>query len=117
MSECHSPYVVGNLAFNTPCPCSCHWGGECSCNCNHSYYGRIDNVKPIRNLTEDFVKEREQTIMHEMKEMEDRIKRHVTECKRQVIKEIQTIFKKENLIINPTKEVKNDKRNTKNIIK
>jgi hypothetical protein len=81
----------------------------CSCSCHNIYYGRVNNVKPIRNLADDFVKEREQTIMHEMKDMEDRIKRHVTECKRQVIKEIQTIFKKEDPIVHPIKEVKNDK--------
>lgn len=53
-----------------------------------SYYGRLDGPKPIRTLGEDLVAERKEQMMEDMKSMEERIKRHITECKREVIKEV-----------------------------
>lgn len=54
----------------------------------HSYYGRIDDEIPIRPLADDILKESECNMMQLMKDMEDRLKRHITECKRDVIKEL-----------------------------
>lgn len=56
-----------------------------------SYYGRLD-VKPNRPLVDDLLIERKKVMLQELKETEDRIKRHITECKREVIKEIKNIF-------------------------
>ena len=68
MSGCHNPYTVGKI----------EWG----------YYGPLDGPKPIRSWGEDVVREREREMLAEMKDMEDRIKRHITECKREVIREL-----------------------------
>lgn len=53
-----------------------------------SYYGRLGGDKPIRTLGEDLVIERKKQMMEDLKSMEERIKRHITECKREVIKEL-----------------------------
>ncbi len=53
-----------------------------------SYYGRLNNVKIIRSLADDLISQRKQMMMQELREMEERLKRHVTECKREVIREI-----------------------------
>lgn len=60
----------------------------------YSYYGRLDGPKPIRSLAEDIVKERKQQMMEELKLMEERIKRHITECKREIIREMLGIKSK-----------------------
>lgn len=72
-----------------------------------SYYGFSDGRKPRRTLSEDLVEEREKMMMQELKEMEDRLKRHMTECKREVIKEVQGLFYQ--LQSQQKKEVKNVK--------
>lgn len=72
-----------------------------------SYCGRLNGQKPIRSLAEDLVVERKKVMMQELKDMEDRLKRHVTECKREIIKEIQGIFS--DVKPQPKKEVRNAK--------
>lgn len=72
-----------------------------------SYYGVLDGKKPRRTLVEDIVAERELMMTQQLKEMEDRLKRHMTECKREIIKEIQGIFS--DFKPQPKKEVKNGK--------
>lgn len=70
-----------------------------------SYYGRIEK-EGIRSLADDILIERQRLMFEELKETEDRIKRHITECKREVIKEIQNIFsdkkQKESKYVKPT---------------
>jgi hypothetical protein len=66
----------------------------------YSYYGVINDEKPLRPLAEDIVREFKEYMMQEMREMEERIKRHITECKREVIKEFILFKPKE-------KEIKN----------
>lgn len=53
---------------------------------HHSYYGRLLGLKPIRSLADDLLLEYKQNMLAELKEMESRLKRHITECKREVIK-------------------------------
>lgn len=72
-----------------------------------SYYGVLDGRKPRRTLVEDIIEEREKMMVQQIKEMEDRLKRHMTECKREIIKEIQGIFSETKP--QPKKEVKNAK--------
>lgn len=62
---------------------------------NFSYYGRIDRTLPIRSFVDDVNVEALGMMKAEMKEMEDRLKRHITEAKREVVKEIQMILKNE----------------------
>lgn len=109
MSGCHSPYVMGNTAFTSyGCQCSCHSKSlrlisDCWCRCNS-----ID-VKPTRNLADDILMQKEKTLVEQLKEMEARLKRHMTECKRDIIKEIETIFDEFKLKSPSKKEVKNVK--------
>lgn len=54
-----------------------------------SYYGWIyPDRKPVRTLAQDLIKQRNDEMLDELKSMEERIKRHITECKREVIKEL-----------------------------
>ncbi len=72
------------------------------------YYGRLEKISPMRSLSEDLLEERNQLMFEEMKQMEERIKRHITECKREVIREFLEIkSKKDELKIE--KENKNGK--------
>lgn len=111
MSGCHPITTQGNLArsYNTKCSCSCHTPAslsikyECWCKCS-TYYGRVNNVVPIRLLADDLLTERKKLMMQELKETEDRLKRHMTECKREIIREIQSIF-----LDKITKPIKEDK--------
>lgn len=66
-----------------------------------SYYGRLENTN-IKSLADDILIERNKIMREELKETEDRIKRHITDCKREVIKEIQNIFSDKK----PLKEMK-----------
>lgn len=68
-----------------------------------SYYGSLVGVKPIRSLAEDILRDQENSMMEKMREMEDRIKRHVTECKREIIKELQSMMKPDQIKLKPTK--------------
>jgi hypothetical protein len=54
--------------------------------CN--YYGSLSDLKPVRTLADDLIKEYELAMLENLKSMEERIKRHITECKREVIKEL-----------------------------
>lgn len=65
MSGCHNPYS--------------------------SYYGTLENNSPIRALSHDLAKENKLNMIQAIKESEERIKRHITECKREVIKELQSM--------------------------
>ena len=53
-----------------------------------SYYGDITPIVPIRSLSKDLVDEREQLMLEELKVMEMNIKRHITDAKREIIREI-----------------------------
>jgi len=68
-----------------------------------SYYGSLDEEdKPMRSFAQDAVTDHEKNMSEKMIEMEERVKRHITECKREVIKEIERLFE-----IKPIKENKN----------
>lgn len=75
----------------------------------HSYYGSLDETeKPVQSLSEYIVKDHEMNIFGVLREMEDRLKRHVTECKREIIREFlgingkMELLKKGNLHGEPT---------------
>lgn len=55
---------------------------------HHSYYGRLIGLKPIRSLADDLFLEYKKNMLEELKEMESRLKRHITECKREIVKAI-----------------------------
>lgn len=57
-----------------------------------SYYGRLEGTPPVRDFSKDLMNERKRNMQKELKEMEDRIKRHITECKREVIKELISLI-------------------------
>lgn len=59
---------------------------------NCSYYGDLTEVKPIRTLGEDLARDLERNMIEEMYKMEERIKRHITECKRELVKEFQSVI-------------------------
>lgn len=69
-------------------------------------YGYGDE-KPIRSLSEDVVKEKEKSLDDKLLKMEERIKKHTTECKREIIKELL------NLLNIPSKEKKNGSKQSK----
>jgi len=60
-----------------------------------SYYGRLGGDKPIRTLSQDLLTDHEKGMFGAMREMEERIKRHITECKREVVKTILELTSKE----------------------
>jgi hypothetical protein len=70
------------------------------------YYGVYDDKPPIRSLADDLLIEKERIMLEEMKHMEERLKRHITECKREVIKELQSIFSDKKPKPKPNKESK-----------
>lgn len=72
------------------------------------YYGELSGPKPIRSLSDDFLMEQDKMMKEEMKEMEDRLKRHVTECKREIIKELESLLIIKPIISKSTKGVKKD---------
>jgi hypothetical protein len=53
-----------------------------------SYYGRLSDKKSLRPFYHDLINEGKRYMMSELKEMEDRLKRHITECKREIIKKL-----------------------------
>lgn len=53
-----------------------------------SYYGSLAPIIPQRTWVEDYLIERKQLMLEEMKEMEIAIKRHITEAKREIIREL-----------------------------
>lgn len=62
------------------------------------YYGHIpvDDVKPARTLGEDIIKDMNDSLQQVLREMEDRIKRHITECKREIIREMLILHESTN---------------------
>jgi len=72
-----------------------------------SYYGiydEEDDVKPVRSFSQDAVKESQNLYRSELKEMEDRLKRHVTECKLEIIKNIMSIMRQNGFVVKPKGE-------------
>lgn len=67
MSGCHNPYA--------------------------SYYGVMTEEIPVRTISEDLARENKKNMIEELKESEERIKRHVTECKREIIRLLQSMQK------------------------
>jgi hypothetical protein len=55
----------------------------------NSYYGRLDPVENLRPFWKEVIKEEEIAMIEFLREMEERLKRHVTEAKREIIKELQ----------------------------
>lgn len=53
-----------------------------------SYYGRYDADKPVRTISQDLVNDFEKSLIESLREMEDRLKRHITEAKRAIIVEL-----------------------------
>ena len=80
-----------------------------------SYYGRLNGPKPIRSFSQDMVKEKERFMLDTLHEMEERLKRHVTECKREMTKEFEKILKKLNIKaeVEPKKEKENGSKSVK----
>jgi hypothetical protein len=74
-----------------------------------SYYGHLSKMAPVRNFSDDLLIEGKKRMLQELKEMEERIKRHITECKREVIRKLSSGNTK-----NLTKEVKELKNGSKN---
>jgi hypothetical protein len=62
-----------------------------------SYYGVINDERPIRSLADDLIIDRERQMIEGLKEIEERIKRHVTDCKREIIREFREIKTKRQL--------------------
>jgi hypothetical protein len=62
------------------------------CHNPYSYYGDMSQKKPTRSLSEDILKEYELNMIEELKSMEERVKRHITECKREVIRELIALY-------------------------
>lgn len=56
-----------------------------------SYYGSLENKSSSRPFYEDLIKEVKLYMLKEFKEMEDRLKRHITECKREIIRKINGV--------------------------
>ena len=69
---------------------------------NVSYYGRLAETKPHTTFDTILLMELDQLMIETLKEMETKIKRHITECKHEVIKELQRL-------LDPNKEVKEQK--------
>lgn len=57
-----------------------------------SYYGRLSGSSPVRDFVNDLIKDRKSMMQIELREMEERIRRHITEAKREIIDEINSIF-------------------------
>lgn len=57
-----------------------------------SYYGRLSGSYPVRDFVNDLIKDRKSMMQIELREMEERIRRHITEAKREIIDEINSIF-------------------------
>ena len=72
------------------------------------YYGRLSSINMRTSLVEDILKERKKIMIQEIEEVEIRLKRHITEAKREVMKEIQRVIlslpKSSN---QPNKDIKN----------
>ncbi len=64
-----------------------------------SYYGSLKPQKPYKSFSDSILKEYKTTMLEYMKAMEDRLKRHITEAKREVIKKVL-------IGIKPTDELK-----------
>lgn len=56
-----------------------------------SYYGSLERTSSFRPFYQDIIKEVKLYMLKEFKEMEDRLKRHITECKREIIKKLNDI--------------------------
>lgn len=56
-----------------------------------SYYGSLEPIKPARTLSQDIVIEGKRLMLEEMKSIETNIKRHITEAKREIIRELLNI--------------------------
>lgn len=56
-----------------------------------SYYGSLENASPFRPFYQDIIKEVKLYMLKEFKEMEDRLKRHITECKREIIRKLNAV--------------------------
>jgi hypothetical protein len=69
------------------------------------YYGRVNGIVPQRTFSDDLLTERKRLMFQELKEMEDRIKRHITECKREIVKELISMNPNP-----PTEEIKEQKK-------
>jgi hypothetical protein len=113
------PTSIGTSAVKLEfgCNCPCHltaWYGinppSCICDCSYKTYDsstineKFNNVKPIRSFADDMLLEVNKKMTEELKQMEERIKRHITECKREIIKTIEDIFEI------PKKETKNARK-------
>lgn len=123
------PYVEGTSARNdcdTPlpmrqsfyCSCLCHQINfsihppVCWCKCDQNVTRRTQEM-PVRSFVEDCLKEIEQKHATDLREMEDRIKTHITKIKHEIIQEVK---KNNPPKVKLKKEVKNDiaNRTTKN---
>lgn len=56
---------------------------------DHCYYGRMTTEKPAISFSDEMVRDQEKGMMELMREMEERLKRHITECKREIIRALR----------------------------
>jgi hypothetical protein len=57
---------------------------------NHNYYGRLTPIlNKKNNITALLIKESNSMILQELKEMEQRLRAHITDCKRLILLEIK----------------------------
>lgn len=59
-----------------------------------SYWGQWSHGKASFPVVDEMIKESELLSMQELKEMEERIKRHITECKRDMMKILKSLTEK-----------------------
>ncbi len=65
-----------------------------NCNDNYSYYGDLTPIKSSikkkkRNLIHYILKEHDTMLREQLVEMEERLKAHAMECKREIMKEVR----------------------------
>lgn len=77
-----------------------------------SYYGILGDT-PIRPWTMDYISMREEEMHQELKDMEHRIKMHITDCKREIVKTLLSI----NTKTTNKKEIKNGKPNKRKSVR
>jgi hypothetical protein len=79
----------------------------------YSYYGRLDGPTPVRDFINELIQDRKLMMQTELREMEERIRRHITEAKKEIIDEIDSIFSDFKDKSTPTKRENKDNGKSK----
>lgn len=53
-----------------------------------SYYGRLDGIPPIRDFKDELIQESKAMLQVELREMEERLRRFMTENKKEIVRRI-----------------------------